>query len=242
MFWHNFLQEVPGSGIATAADVIEQIKAPQLAPKKPTAMNTTLTFGDPSQQHASFEVLGIQVCMYKATALVRPMGAKKLSKIAQQSAGGQRDLANIAQTRIVEGCMPEVTAAPEEEADGDQIAAADRARIAMSYTVEMARNYFILDEIKRLEAEEISSAKPLPEDTEFVKAWKLGKSHVPVEHVQDIIYDTEAGLEIIQFHSLDKVSALRPAPAFRWLTEPCADASMDDHGRDELRARACEQR
>ncbi|PWN41771.1 SPOC domain-like protein [Ceraceosorus guamensis] len=204
-FWHDFLSRVPGSGIATAADVIEQTHMPQLAPKKSAAQNATLTFGDPEEQHLSQEVLGIAVVLYKATTLVRPMSAKKLSKIAQQSAAGKAEMERAAQLKIEPSSAPKLQ--PNQELEGSNPAFIDSEAHAMSYGVDMVRKYFILDEIRQLPEEEMDSAQPLPEGSEenFIKAWKLGKSHIPVEQVQDVVFATQAGLEIIQFHNREQL-------------------------------------
>lgn len=186
--------------------MIDQTHMPQLAPKKSAAQNATLTFGDPEEQHLSHEVLGVAVVFYKATTLVRPMSAKKLSKIAQQSAAGRAELERANQLKIEPCSAPKMQSG--QDLHGSNPSFIDGEAHAMSYGVDMVRKYFILDEIRKLPEEEMDSAQPLPEGSEetFIKAWKLGKSHIPVEQVQDVIFATQAGLEIIQFHNREQVS------------------------------------
>ncbi|PWN91959.1 SPOC domain-like protein [Acaromyces ingoldii] len=202
-WWHHFLSKLPGSGIATAANVIAQAKLPAIQLQSSVATPSSLTLGDPESRHEGSYVLDIPVNIYKCTATARPMGQKRLSKIAQDSAAARTQMARMkeAQSQLQPTSMPTLsqTQSLTQREDGRS----DRSQgdgAGLTYGVQMVRRYYIKEDMERLEGG-MDNATPLPEGAEetFDKAYKLGASLVAVNQDLERSLSTMKGLEIIQF-------------------------------------------
>lgn len=183
------------------------------------ATPSSLTLGDPESRHEGSYVLDIPVNIYKCTAAARPMGQKKLSKIAQDSAAAKNQMTRLkeAQSQLQPTSMPSLSQkhslTQREDGDND---ASQRNGAGLTYGVQMVRKYYIKEDMERLEGG-MDSATPLPEGAEetFDKAYKLGASLVAVNQDLERSLSTMKGLEIIQFTNASLVSCLSPTPRTR---------------------------
>lgn len=193
-WWREFLSELPNSGLATAAHAIQQSFLPSIQLQVSAPSASSLTFGDPDEKHSDATVLDVPIKIYKATATARPLGQKRLSKIAQESAAARSQSARL--TQEMSGLRPSSTpslprAAYNGERNGDE---------GVTYGVQMQKKYFIKDDLEMIEGG-IEETEPLPEGAEksFAQAYKLGATLVAINDDLQRNMDTKAGMEIIQF-------------------------------------------
>lgn len=202
-WWREFLQDVPGCGLATAVDVMEQATLPSVQLQNSAPHNTTLSFGDPMNSREGYESLRLPVRVYKATALTRPLSQKKVCKLS----------GSTTQTKLLKGEVPP-TSTPSyswskididgaEQQDDPEI----REQKWPALTVQVHRKFYIREDLEYVEGG-IDYAEPLPKDAEtsFEAAYKLGASLVPVNSDIDQKLDTKDGMEIIQFTKKSTVS------------------------------------
>lgn len=192
--------------------MIAQAKLPAIQLQSSVATPSSLTLGDPESRHDGSYVLDIPVNIYKCTATARPMGQKRLSKIAQDSAAARTQMAMMkeAQSQLQPTSMPTLsqTQSLTQREDGRS----DRSQgdgAGLTCGVQMVRRYYIKEDMERLEGG-MDNATPLPEGAEetFDKAYKLGASLVAVNQDLERSLSTMKGLEIIQFTNAALVSSL----------------------------------
>ncbi|PWN36529.1 SPOC domain-like protein [Meira miltonrushii] len=191
-FWHEFAEELPGSGVASAARVIAEASLPAVHLQTSAPFNTSLSFGDPTMRSESDEVMDISVKVYKATTQARPLSQKKLSKVAQDSAAARRESArqDAASSQMQPTSTPNYRKRPSDESGND-----------VTYGVQLTKKYFIKEDLDNVEGG-INAAEPLPEGAEltFDRAYKLGSTLVAINDDLERKQDTRAGIEIIQFN------------------------------------------
>ncbi|UZJ53494.1 hypothetical protein CBS101457_002814 [Exobasidium rhododendri] len=195
-WWRTFLASLPSSGMATAAHVIAQSSLPSIHLQGSAPTATSLTFGDPAERHTGNEVMNVPVKLYKATATARPLGQKKLSKIAQESAAAQSQTARMSQqfSQYKPSSTPHLASRKSAE---EQM---QNGETGLTYGVQLQKKYFIKDDLEMVEGG-IEGAEPLAEGAEekFDKAYKLGATLVAINEDLERQLDTTAGMEIIQF-------------------------------------------
>jgi ATP-dependent DNA helicase 2 subunit 2 len=197
-WWHEFISDLPGSMVATAAKAIAQISMPSVQLQASAPYSTTLTFGDPSMQYGN-NVVSIAIKMYKSTAIARPLSQKKLSKIAQDSIAARQ------QTAKLEASASQLRPSSTPNYPNDRKRAhEDGGEERITYGVQMQKKYFLKDDLENVEGG-INSAEPLPEGAEatFDRAYKLGATLVAINDELEKKPDTKAGIEIIQFTRKD---------------------------------------
>ncbi|MCO5590245.1 hypothetical protein L7F22_044214 [Adiantum nelumboides] len=191
-FWHEFVKDVPGSGVASAARVIAEASLPAVHLQTSAPFNTSLSFGDPTMRSESEEVMDIPVKVYKATTQARPLSQKKLSKVAQNSAAARFESArqDTASSQMLPTSTPNYRKRPSDESGND-----------VTYGVQLTKKYFIKEDLDNVEGG-INAAEPLPEGAEmtFDRAYKLGSTLVAINDDLERKQDTRTGIEIIQFN------------------------------------------
>lgn len=191
-FWHEFVENVPRSGVASAARVIAEASLPAVHLQTSAPFNTSLSFGDPTMRSESEEVMDISIKVYKATTQARPLSQKKLSKVAQDSAAARRESArqDAASSQMQPTSTPNYRKRPSDESGND-----------VTYGVQLTKKYFIKEDLDNVEGG-INAAEPLPEGAEmsFDRAYKLGSTLVAINDDLERKQDTRSGIEIIQFN------------------------------------------
>ncbi|PWZ01791.1 SPOC domain-like protein [Testicularia cyperi] len=206
-FWHDFLAKVDNSGFATASSAVSQATMPNLQVTKPAPAKTVLSFGDP---HDLTESMAIQVpvSLYKITDVARPMTQAKISKLARESAGAQRERARYQarQNDIHPSSTPSVLsdkgARDDTEEHGDRLPSVGSGVV---YRADVKRDYFLLDQLAATQQNAKKQPEPLPPGSEdkFTRAWKLGASLIPVPEESFGNMDTHKSLEILHFFQAD---------------------------------------
>lgn len=195
-WWHNWLQQLPDSRIATAACALEQATLPNISLQGSAPYATSLTFGDPDDRYTTGDALGIPVKMYKLTTRVLPMSRKTMSKLAEQTEGARREKEATQQAMsqmISQDGAPMPTPTPVLP-----MVDADEAALRNTYMVDQRRLFFLAEEAKEIGTD---NATPLEEGAEehFRHAYKLGASLIPITPDLDVEWQSTQGLEIIQW-------------------------------------------
>lgn len=208
-FWHDFLADVPGSGVATAANVIAQSSLPSIQMQGSAPFSTMLTFGDPGDADNLAETVRIPVKMYKATAVARPISAGQISKISRDSvaAARKRDGPSSSPSGMIR-TPSKLARKPRETNDDVTDSDQEEPEKVSSFKVERHRKYYIREELERMEGG-ITSVKSLPEGAEadFARAYKLGATLIAINADIDTKMDTQDGIEIIQYTNEHSVSS-----------------------------------
>lgn len=198
VFWRDFVDDLPGSGVASAAKVIAQASLPSVQLQGSAPYSTSLTFGDPNKRAESTEVLDVPIKVYKATAVARPLSQKKLSKIARDSAAARSQTARYeaSSSQMRPSSTPSYLSPRKRAWEDDGGGTYD----GVTYGVQLQRKYFLKEDLEHVEGG-INAAEPLPEGAEatFDRAYKLGATLVAVNDDLERKLDTKAGIEIIQF-------------------------------------------
>lgn len=195
-WWHNWLQQLPDSRIATAACAMEQASLPHVSLQSSAAFSTALTFGNPEAQYTTGDAMSIPVKMLNLTTRVLPMSRKTMSKLAEQTESAKREKQATQQALsqfLSQDGLPMPTPTPKlPELDSSE-------GLANTYMVDQRRLFFFADEAKEIGTE---NAKPLEEGAEenFRHAYKLGASLIPITPDLDMEWQSDAGLFIIEWH------------------------------------------
>lgn len=186
-WWTNWLAELPEARIASAVHALDQATLPTVQLKTSAPYKTMLTFGDPSKAYNVDSVLSIPVKLYKLTTRVLPMSRRTLSKLAEESESARR--ASQAEATQLETLAPTPT---------PKLKMSDLAEQMNTYEVETRRVYFLSDQVREHGTE---NAQALPEgaEMEFGKAYRLGASLIPITPDLDVQWESEQGLEIINW-------------------------------------------
>ncbi|CAO1627641.1 unnamed protein product [Parajaminaea phylloscopi] len=195
-FWHQWLADIPDSRIASADNALEQARLPTVQLQNSSPYRTMLTFGDPDKAVNEDTVLSIPVKMFKLTTRVLPMSRKMISKLAQESEGARRQREAYkeeqSQYRSEDGQI-----IPTPTPKLQRINAADAGGVG-TYEVETRRIHFLNEQVREHGTE---NAEALPEGAEehFRKAYKLGATLVPFQVSLDTEWQSQKGLEIINW-------------------------------------------
>ncbi|CAO1630381.1 unnamed protein product [Sympodiomycopsis kandeliae] len=194
-WWHNWLQELPDSRIATAAHAIEQATLPAISLQGSAPYATALTFGDPAAQYSSGDTLSVPVKMLKLTTRVLPMARKTLSKLAEQTESAKREK-EATQQAMSDVVSQDGVALPTPTPNLPQVD--NDEALSNTYRVDQRRLFFFAEEAKEVGTDH---AQPLAEGEEnkFGQAYKLGASLIPITDDLDVEWQSTVGMEIINW-------------------------------------------
>ncbi|KAE8246624.1 hypothetical protein A4X13_0g5701 [Tilletia indica] len=138
-FWHDFLVDVPESGVASLDYVYQDNLRPEVKLTASQMLKTTLSLGNPEHAYsddvedATNKLITIDVKCGKMTAIARPITQRKISRIAQLNPMIQKVEAGFALAQAAAGGQP--SSAPELP-DYSRLAAAMRDAVAAGAEVE----------------------------------------------------------------------------------------------------------